>query len=78
MPPFPMRQRDADTRWTASMALARMTPERRALLAQLARQPQDENAEGLLDDLTALGFAERRDSRWHITRSGKMYLKDHR
>ncbi len=60
------------------MALARMTAEGRTLLSQLARSPLDTPDTRLISDLSAFGFAEKKDGRWQITRSGKEYLKTHR
>ncbi len=60
------------------MALARMTAEGRTLLSQLARGPLDAPDTRLISDLSAFGFAERKEDRWQITRSGKEYLKSHR
>ena len=60
------------------MALPRMTPESRALLVQLMREPVDLPATGLIPDLKQLGFIEHRDSKWRPTRTGKDYLKTQR
>ena len=51
------------------MALPRMTPESRALLVQLKREPVDLPATGLIPDLKQLGFIEHRDSKWRKGRS---------
>ena len=54
------------------------TPESRALLVQLKREPVDLPATGLIPDLKQLGFIEHRDSKWRPTRTGKDYLKTQR
>ena len=57
------------------MALARMTAESRAMLTRLARSPADLPEAGLISDLVGLGFVERLDGRWQLTRAGKHYVK---
>jgi hypothetical protein len=60
------------------MSMARMTAESRRLLASLVREPSDQIDSEFIATLSRLGFVERRDTRWHATKSGKDYLKSHR
>ncbi|WP_062226254.1 hypothetical protein [Aureimonas frigidaquae] len=60
------------------MSMARMTAEGRRLLASLVREPSGEVDKDFIATLSRLGFVERRDTRWHATKSGKDYLKSQR